>query len=159
MNKNVDVEILIDESCPQPKVTIRTEAWTPQVENLVTAIERAFEPETPPITAYLEGGVELVSQRDAIRVRTEGRTVVLDTAERTYRLKQTLSQVEGQLDPERFCRISQSEIVNLYKIKLLDVSMSGMVALEFDNGIRTYIARRHVKGVKERIKKIGGEGV
>ncbi len=156
MTKMVDVEIILDEKCTEPKVTIRTKSRSTQVENILAAIENASDADFPFVTAYKEGKLELVSQRDIVRVRTEGRTIVLDTEDDTYKVRQSLSQLENQLNEERFCRISQSEIVNLYKVKNLDVSVSGTVALEFENGVRTYVARRHIRNVKESIRRIGG---
>ncbi len=67
--------------------------------------------------------------------------------------RKTLSGLEEILNSERFFRISQSEIVNLYKVKGFDMSVSGTVGVEFDNGNRSWVARSRVKLIKEKLCK------
>jgi DNA-binding LytR/AlgR family response regulator len=70
-------------------------------------------------------------------------------------VRETLARLEEELDTQRFFRISQSEIINLYKVKCFDISVYGTIGVEFDNGLRTWASRRYVKALKEKLNKVG----
>lgn len=148
MNNSVDIELIIDENYASPKVTIHTKAKTKQVEGIIEAIETYSESKLPFISVYSGGKKEIVKQKDIMRIRTEGRQIVLDTEEKYYIVKQTLSNLEKILNVDRFIRISQSEIINIYKAKRFDVSVAGTIIIEFENGVKTYASRRYIKAIK-----------
>ena len=154
MNNMVDIEVVLDENYVDPKVTIETRSKTQQVENIIYAIENASETDFPQIVAYDNDMLILVSQRDIYRAHIEGRKVVIQTDEGIYTIKKSLSNLEEDLNPGRFIRISQSEIVNLYKIKCFDVSIAGTIGVEFDNGIKSWASRSRVKTIKDTLKKL-----
>ncbi len=147
----VDIDVVLDENYIDPKVTIQTKEKTKQVENIVYAVENASDNDFPIIPAYRENFLEFLSQRDIIRVYIHGRKVIIEAESGEYIAKKTLSGLEEILNSERFFRISQSEIVNLYKVKGFDMSVSGTVGVEFDNGHRSWVARSRVKLIKERL--------
>ncbi|MBQ3903904.1 MAG: LytTR family transcriptional regulator DNA-binding domain-containing protein [Eubacterium sp.] len=157
MADNADVELILDETCAEPKVTIRAKEKTALIENLIEEIEKTVSAEPSGVPAYSDGKLELVPQRDIMRIRTEGRQVVLDTEERYYIIKQTLTRIEEKLSRDRFIRISQSEIVNIYKVKQFDVSLSGTIGIEFKNGVKTYASRRYIKAIKSFLKSKEGK--
>ena len=153
MKSMVDIDVVLDEQYVDPKVTIQTKEKTKQVENIIYAVENASDNDFPVIPAYNENFLEFLSQRDIIRVCIQGRKVVVETENGSYVARKTLSALEELLNPERFFRISQSEIVNLYKVKGFDLSVAGTVGVEFDNGTRSWVARSRVKLIKARLCK------
>ena len=48
-----------------------------------------------------------------------------------------------------FVRISHLEIVNLKKVKNLDLSFVGTICMELSNGDMCYVSRRYVKKIKK----------
>lgn len=152
MKTMVDIEVVLDESCTEPQVTIRTREKTEQVENIICAIERVSENDFPMIPAYLDNKLEFVSQRDIIRAYTEGRKVLLQTVENIYTVRKTLFGLKEDLNNKRFLRISRSEIINLYKVKGFDVNLLGTIGVEFEDGTRSWVSRSRVKAVKEMLK-------
>ncbi|MCR5282863.1 MAG: LytTR family transcriptional regulator DNA-binding domain-containing protein, partial [Lachnospiraceae bacterium] len=94
----------------------------------------------------------VISQRDIYRIRTQGREVLLDTQDRSYSVRGTIAKFEMELDQERFFRISQSEIINLYKVEAFDFNVTGTVGVLFDNGVRSWVARRCVKPLRDLLK-------
>lgn len=152
MNKMVDVDVILDERYADPKVTIHTRERTAQVENIISAIENASENEFPLLPGYDNDKVVLISQRDIIRVYTENRRIIIQTADRSYYTNKTLSAVEDMLNPQRFFRISQSELINLYKVKSFEFTITGTIGVELENNTKTWVARSRVKAIKTMIK-------
>lgn len=113
MAENIDIKVIIDENCTKPVVTIRTKEKDAQVDQIINAIEDAAQARFDNIPAYFNGKIELIPQNEIMRIRTEGRQIVLDTETRYYIIKQTLSQLEEELSSRYFIRISQSEIINI----------------------------------------------
>ena len=148
----VDVDVILDERYADPKVTIQTKARTEQVENIIHAIESAAENEFPLIPGMLNDRVELISQRDIVRVYTEKRKIIIQTDLKTYQSNKTLSAIEDMLNPGRFFRISQSEIINLYKVKNFKFDIAGTIGVELEDGTKTWVARSRVKAIKSIIK-------
>ena len=152
MKNMVEIDVVIDEKYVDPKVTIRTKTRSEQVENIVYAIENASDNDFPQVVAHSDGKQVFVSQRDIIRVHTQGRKVVVQTEEAQYTVKKTVSDLEEKLNPKRFLRISQSEIINLYKVKCFDIGIAGTIGVEFDNGMKSWASRSRVKDIKAMLK-------
>ncbi len=148
----VEIDVILDDKYVDPKVTIQTKTHSEQVENIIYAIENASENDFPTIVARNDDKLIFVSQRDIIRVHTQGRKVLLETEEGTLSVKRTLAGLEEDLNPKRFLRISQSEIINLYKVKCFDINMAGTIGVEFDNGTKSWASRSRVKNIKAMLK-------
>ncbi len=153
MKNMVEIEVVLDERYIDPYVTIKTRSNTQQVENIICAIEDASHSDFPQIAAIKDDAVIFVSQRDIIRVHTEGRKIVLQTEDEVYTVKRTLTGLEDVLNPTRFLRISQSEIINIYKVKCFDLNLAGTIGIEFDCGIKSWASRSRVKQIKALLKQ------
>lgn len=152
MKDMVDINVIIDERFEDPLVNIYTKKETEQVDNIICAIEDAARNHYPPIPVAINDKLQFISQRMIYRIKTEGRKVSLETDEGTFTVKGTMARFEEKLDKERFFRISQSEIINLYKVSFFDFSASGTIGVEFENGERSWVARRSVKALREKLK-------
>ncbi|MCR4596273.1 MAG: LytTR family transcriptional regulator DNA-binding domain-containing protein [Lachnospiraceae bacterium] len=159
MKDMVEIEVVLDEHYADPLVTIRTKSNTQQVENIICAIENASHSDFPQIAAVKDDAVTFVSQRDIVRVHTEGRKTVIQTEENVFTVKRTLAGLEDVLNPTRFLRISQSEIINLYKVKSFDFNLAGTIGVEFDCGIKSWASRSRVKQIKMLLKQNSIKGV
>ena len=152
MKNMVDIDVVLDEKYVDPKVVIKTRSNTKQVENIVYAIENASDNDFPQIVGYSDDNPCFISQRDIIRITIEGRKVLLQTEDEVYTVRKTLSALENILNSERFLRISQSEIINLYKVKRFDINIVGTIGVEFENGSKSWASRSRVKDIKELLK-------
>ncbi len=159
MKDMVEIEVVLDERYTDPHVTIRTKSNTQQVENIICAIEDASHSDFPQIAAEKGDTVEFVSQRDIVRVHTEGRRIVIQTEDDIFTVKRTLTGLEDVLNPSRFLRISQSEIINLYKVKSFDFNLAGTIGVEFDCGIKSWVSRSRVRQIKNLLKQNSIKGV
>ena len=152
MRNMIDIDVVIDEKYVDPKVTITAREKNQQVENIIYAIENVADNDFPVIPASSDRGVEFISQRDIIRAYTSDRKVLIETSGGTYTVKKKLSSLEEDLNPSRFIRISQSEIINIYKVKCFDINIAGTIGVEFENGAKSWASRSCVKAIKEILK-------
>jgi len=153
MRNMVDIDVVIDARYTDPKVTIQAKEKSKQVESIIYAIENASENDFPLITAVNGDGLEFISQRDIVRAYTLGRKVMIETEDITYTVRKSLSRLEEDLNPSRFIRISQSEIINIYKVKRFDINIAGTIGVEFENGTKSWASRSCVKAIKELISR------
>ena len=82
---------------------------------------------------------------------SENGKVYAKTSKNSYLLKFRLYQLEEMLD-KNFIRISNSEIINIKKVKNLDFAMIGTIKINFINGTYTYASRRFIKKIKDYLK-------
>ena len=66
-----------------------------------------------------------------------------------YALKFRMYELEEKLDKNCFVRISNSEIINLKKVKSFDLSLTGTICVKMKNGRVTYASRRYVSKIKQ----------
>ncbi len=145
----MQVEIKIDASCIEPKVVIMTDAMTEEIDRMVKLLSESG-PQV--ISGSKDGKLEILEQKDLIRVYASSGKVLAITVHGEYALRLRLYELEERLDKSRFVRISNSEIINLKKAESFDLSLTGTICVKFSNGMRTYVSRRYVP----RIKKILG---
>ena len=146
MKKEYDIDIIIDSQYSQPKIVIYADKKSKEIDEIVDAINKS---ETNTISAYSNGKIIIINKNDILRIRRYGRQVYLETETDSYILKKSITQLEEELDNKRFIRISQSEIINAYKVIDLDVSFVGTIVIGFVNGVKTNVSRRYVKVVKD----------
>ena len=154
MKNPIDIRIEIDPKCHDPVILIRTDQKTQTVEDIVHAIEACTDSSYPLITGYRESEMELLSQRDIVRVYVEARKVRIRTIDGIYDSRKPLSFLETVLNTDRFIRISRFEIVNIRKISRFDFSLAGTVHILFDDGSVTWAARRYVRVIQQALKHI-----
>lgn len=158
MKPKLRVRIELDLSCRTPEVVIRTDQKTPLIEKLVSVIERSIQSEAPRIAAYDGNAALLLSQVDILRVHTEPRKLVVCTPRGIYEARCSLQEMESMLDPESFVRISRFEIINMERVSGFDVSVSGTIQVTFDDGSSTWVARRYVHAIEQRLEQLYAKG-
>ncbi len=157
MNMKPEIKVEIDSSYKSPEITIKTNQKTELIENIIYAIERCIEGEVPKISAFKGDTVVLLNQWDIARIYTENRKLIIRTDEETYESKLTLKDLEEILD-DNFVRISRFEIVNLRKISAFDLSIAGTIKVFFENKTETWVARRYVKTIQQKLSRMGKGG-
>jgi two-component system LytT family response regulator len=63
--------------------------------------------------------------------------------------------LERDLDPRIFCRIHRSTIVNLRKVKALQVDAAGEYEVILDGGRKLRLSRRFRKDLQSRMREFG----
>ena len=142
----MQVEVRIDQSVTNPKVIIVTGEITEEVNALVQTLS---ESEPRMIAGFREDTVTILDEKDILRIYASNGKVyaVLPAGEYVIRLR--LYEVEERLKPSRFVRISNSEIINLKKVRSFDLSFTGTICVTLADGSKTYVSRRYVTKIKE----------
>lgn len=95
--------------------------------------------------------------RNILRFYADGQKVIAQGTTDFYRVSEKLYELERQLDEKQFLRISKSEIVNIRKIKKLDISHAGTIKVILVDNTETYTSRRNVSKLKA-VLGIGQKG-
>lgn len=145
----MQIEIKIDNSYKEPKVILLTDKMSEEINTII----RKLSEEAPQIlTGFREETLEILEQSEVIRIYAAARKNYAVTDKGEYLLRLRLYELEERLDKNSFVRISNSEIINLRKVKGFDLSFSGTICVTLSNDMVTYVSRRFVA----RIKKVLG---
>lgn len=140
------VEIKLDPSATETTVIILTNKIDPQVQDLMKRISQ----EQPQVLAGFRGdSVALLQPEEIIRIYAASGKVYAATAQGEYTLRLRLYELEERLDKGGFVRISNSEIVNLHRVKGFDLSFSGTISVKLSDGTTTFVSRRYVSKIKQ----------
>lgn len=140
------VEVIIDESLDENKVTIYAKKYSKDIENIRDMLtDRLLDK----IVAFDDKEIFILSFDEIIRIFAQDGDIFVKTNNKSYKVRLTLTELEKRLDKKKFIRISRSEIVNLDYIKRLDLSFIGTIAVEFTNNEVSYVSRRRLKDFKK----------
>jgi len=140
------VEVKIDNTVTEPKIIILTDKMTDEINEVVRKISET-EPEM--IAGFVNETVRILDQKDIYRIYAEAGHVYAETESGVYLLRQRLYEIEERMRRFSFVRISNSEIINLKKVKMFDLSFSGTICVSLTNKTVTYVSRRYVSKIKE----------
>ena len=148
------IEVQLDAHCSEVTVRILTDRISREVQELMDRITLSTTDLDLLLGFQKEEAVPL-SLEEIIRVYTSSGKVYAVTEEGEYQLRYRLYEVEERVNPKYFVRISQSEIVNLRKVKRFDLSLTGTIGVLFSDGSFSYVSRRFVSKIKQCLE-IGG---
>ena len=142
------LNINIDVGAKEPEILITTAHMTEDVNRVVEFVSRLDDSPTV-LSGTRDDKVELLDYDAIIRIYAEEGKVFARTEQGLYQIRLRLYEVEERLDNGKFVRISNSEIVNLKKVKSLDLSFVGTICMELSNGEVSYVSRRYVSKIKK----------
>jgi two-component system LytT family response regulator len=70
---------------------------------------------------------------------------------KTHLLRRSMSELDQELDQAIFCRIHRSTIVNLERVRGLELHKDGEYEVVIDNGTRLRLSRRYRKQLQSRL--------
>ena len=144
----MQVEIQIDEKCEKPKIIVITNKITEEISEIV---KRLSEEQTKAIAGFREDTVEVLEPERIFWIYASNGKVFARTDHGEYQLRLRLYELEQRLDRQSFVRISNSEMINLKKVKRFDLSFSGTICVMLSNGTVTYVSRRYVAKIKQML--------
>jgi two-component system, LytTR family, response regulator len=77
----------------------------------------------------------------------------IHTGGKSHLLRRSISELEQELDHTSFCRIHRSTIVNLDRVKGLELNDAGEYDVLLENGSRLRLSRRYRRQLQERLKR------
>ena len=142
----MQIEIKIDDTCQEPKIIV----VTAKVDEQIAALVKKLSEEAPQMIAgFRDDTVKLLDQAEIFSIYADDGKVLCRTASGTYTLRLRLYELEERLDKTKFVRISNSEIINLKKVKGFDLSFTGTICVSLSDGTVTYVSRRYVSKIKQ----------
>ena len=141
------LNINIDAGAKEPEIMITTAHMTEDINRVVDFVSRLDDAPTI-ISGIREDKVELLDPEVIVKIYAEDSKVFAKTEKGSYQIRLRLYEVEEKLNNSKFVRISNSEIVNLKKVKSLDLSFVGTICMELSNGEVSYVSRRYVSKIK-----------
>jgi two-component system LytT family response regulator len=101
------------------------------------------------------GGRVLFQRLDEVDwIEAAGNYARLHIGKTSHLLRETMTQLEERLDPERFLRIHRSAIVNLDRIRQLQPLPSGEYRVTLEDGTELTLSRSY----RERVSQLLAEG-
>lgn len=97
------------------------------------------------------GAVEFVSVDDIIWIKGSANYVELHCKDKMLLHRETLSNLQTQLDPQKFMRVHRSAMVNLAKVNSLTSELGRFSLLHLNNGDEVKIGQRHRATVFEHL--------
>lgn len=152
LDEKVKIRLETDPSFSGTEVIIRSSHRTELTDRLISAIEGVHQNDLPMIPAYRNSVLTFLDQQQIIRVYTENSKVNILTENGLYEARKSLRDVEKLLTAKGLVRISRFEIVNLRKASGFDFSNTGTIRVLFQNGSDTWVARRYVRTIQQKLK-------
>ena len=143
------VEVILDNSFVEPDIKIYTNTISDEVSYLLDIIQNKGKSQ---IHGFLEEKLYFIDINDIFLIYSENGMVYAKTSDKSYLIKYRLYQLEDFLNKD-FLRISNSEIINMRKVKSLDFALLGTIKINFINDTYTYSSRRFIKKIKDYLKE------
>lgn len=140
------IEIQVDQDCKEPRVLIITDQVTEEINEL---IQKLSNDGPQMLIGFWEDQAEPISPEEIIRVYAASGRVYAVSEKKEYILRMRLYEAEKRLDRKCFVRISQSEIINLKKVRRFDLSFTGTIGVLLSDGTTSYASRRYVAKLKQ----------
>ena len=143
------------EKCDKPYCVIHAEAETDGIKAIAEKIARMDETGRSAMLTGWDGDYCIqVKQNEIFRIYSMDKKVYLETEKENLLLKLRLYEFEelaqscGWTD---FIRISNTDIVNFSKVTKLDMSLTGIVRVNFTNGKDAIVSRRYMNKIKKEL--------
>ena len=140
------IEVKIENDCKEPKVVILTDRMSDEVNEIIRKLSENI-PQM--IAGFPDDLLKVLDQEEIFHLFTENGKVYARTGDGMYSLRTRMYELEERLDKNTFVRISNSEIINLKKVRAFDLSLAGTILVSLTNGTITYVSRRYVPKIKQ----------
>ena len=142
----MQIEIKIDKSRCEPRIIIETDQITDEIQEIISKLSNSS---ARILTGFRENTLEILNQQEILRIYAQSGKVLAATTSGEYTLRFRLYELEQRLDPTCFVRISNSEIINLKKVKGFDLNLAGSIRVTLTDGSVTYVSRRYISKIKQ----------
>ena len=142
----MQIEIKIEAGCIEPRVIV----ITGKIDEEINALLRRLSEESPQMIAgFQEDTVRILDAEEIVSIYASNGKVYCRADSGTYTLRLRLYEAEERLDGKKFVRISNSEIINLHRVRGFDLSFTGTICVTMKDGSSTFVSRRYVSKIKQ----------
>lgn len=142
----MNIEIKIDDKYEEEKIIIESSKITEELSNIINTLKNLDKEK---IKVFLEDETYFIDEKDIETIYSNDKKVFIKTKDNEYVCKQRLYELESILPKKDFIRISNSEIINLNKVKSINTKFIGSIVITFYSGYITYSSRRYINKIKE----------
>lgn len=147
------VNIEIDKKHKEPSITIKTNEWTDELEQIVSLVKKE-QPRR--LFGIDEDQTVMLNPTEIDFICSENRKVYAVLNEKRIEVKMKLYEAEDILASFDFMRFSKSVVGNINRIQRFELSFYGNLCVYFLSGNKEYITRNYVAAIKEKLS-IGGQ--
>lgn len=143
------IEFDINEKYQEDKIIICTNKITDELQEFVNKLNNE---KNNKIYGYKNDNIFILEENKIETIYSENKKVFIRYENgNIYETKKRIYELENNL-PNKFVRISNSEIVNFDKVQNLDFKIVGTIILNFYTDRYTYVSRRYVKKIREYLE-------
>lgn len=140
------VEIEIKPGLKEPNMIIYTDEITKEIQQLA---DRVSHTQNKILTGIRDQKIFLLNPEDIYCFYSENQKVFAKLERETLWVKLKLYELEEMFGGTSYVRVSNSCIVNIDKIRNLELSYSGTIEINFKNGEKEFVSRRFVPKIKK----------
>ncbi|HLR16061.1 MAG TPA: LytTR family DNA-binding domain-containing protein [Bacillota bacterium] len=148
------VNIDIDDSHEETSITIQTNTWSDELEEILSIIKKR---KSERLFGIDEDQTVLLQPEEIDFLYAQQRKIFAQQNKRSFEINLKLYELEKMLAPHNFARFSKSVIGNLNRIQRFELSFNGNLCVYFFSGNKEYITRRYVADVKKKLMMGGLE--
>jgi DNA-binding LytR/AlgR family response regulator len=142
------VEVKLDRQCEETTVIVIAKEISEEVNDLARMLSNA-NVDSRLIVGFRDSNAVIIEASKIVRIYAANQRVYIACDDGEYVSRLRLYEFEERLPRGAFVRTSNSEIVNLRKVRDFDLSFSGSICVRFANGGTTYVSRRYVSKIKK----------
>ena len=151
------IEIRI-EKCENPYCVIHAQSETPAIQTIADKIRSMDETgRTAVITGWDGDYCIQIKQEEIFRIYSMDKKVYVETEKENLLLKMRLYEFEQLAENcgwTNFIRISNTDIANFSKVTALDMSITGVVRLNFTGGKTAMVSRRYMTKIRDQLNMV-----
>lgn len=145
----MEIKARIDKVFKQLEIHVCNKEMNEEVSELLEELKKTFSKQL--MGTDEKGNRCILAPGKISRFYAQGQKVFAQDEEGVYSVSKKLYELEESMDASIFIRISKSEIINIRKIKRLDMSVTGTIKVIMLDGTETYTSRRNVTRLKKAL--------
>lgn len=146
------IDIDIDKRYEEIQVILRSNEMNDETMEI---LEKLKTTKNKYILGKSDKKVYILDIKDIYFFYSENQKVFVETKDFRYEVDERLYEIEENFKNTSFIRVSKFSIVNLKKVKNIDMSFSGNLTINFINGKKESISRRYISKIKDYLKNGG----
>ena len=146
------------EKCEKPFCIIHAQSETPAIQTIAEKIRSMDETGRNTIISGWDGDYCIhVRQDEIFRIYSMDKKVYVETEKETLLLKMRLYEFEQLAEncgSTNFIRISNTDIANFSRVTALDMSITGVVRVNFTGGKTAMVSRRYMTKIRDQLNMV-----